>query len=223
MEGQPFLSRATRPRTDPSSSQPLVSSRRRALQRLRSAVDQGQAGPVLITGEPGAGKTWLLRKLVESLPTGLRSANVDLASAMDAVEFLRLIGYSLGVTIPNRLGQARLSLQSALQDESTDGRSWLLIVDEAHRGSAEAWDEIHAIRNQLGLKTGFKALVVLGQTELWRTMANRRFHGFATSIQANLHLMPLDLDEARELLSVSLRGRIGRGATPGRAASRCAW
>ncbi len=121
MEGQPFLSRATRPRTDPSSSQPLVSSRRRALQRLRAAVNQGQAGPVLITGEPGAGKTWLLRKMVESLPTGWRSANVDLASAMDAVEFLRLIGHSLGVTIPNRLGQARLSLQSTLQDESTDG------------------------------------------------------------------------------------------------------
>ena len=209
MEGQPFLSRATRPRTDPSSSQPLVSSRRHALQRLRAAANQGQAGPVVVTGEPGAGKTWLLRKMVESLPAGWRSANVDLASAMDAVEFLRLIGHSLGVTIPNPLGQARLSLQSTLQDEATDGRSWLLIIDEAHRGSAEIWDEIHAIRNQLGLKTGFAALFVLGQTELWRNMANRRFNGFATSIQADLHLMPLDLDEARELLSFSLRGRIG--------------
>jgi len=171
---------------------------------LRAAVDNGQAGPVLITGEPGAGKTWLTRRLVENLPSGWRSVNVDLASAMDALEFLRLIGHSLGLTIPNRLGAARLRLQSTLQDEATDGRSWLLVVDEAHRGSAEVWDEIQAIRNQLGLRTGFAALFVLGPTELARALSTRRFTGFATSLYAKLHLMPLDLDEARELLTFCL-------------------
>ena len=166
MEGQQGLDRSTRQRTDPRSSQPVVSSRRRALQRLRAAVENGPAGPVLITGEPGAGKTWLLRRLVEGLPSGWRPVNVDLASAMDSIEFLRLIGHSLGVSMPNHLGEARLLLQSTLQDEATDGRSWLLVVDEAHRGSAEVWDEIQAIRNQLGRNTGFAALFVLPKSLL---------------------------------------------------------
>ena len=163
----------------------------------------------MITGEPGAGKTWLLRKLVEGLPSGWRSVHVDVALAMDAIEFLRLMGHSLGVSMPNHLGEARLLLQSTLQDEATDGRSWLLVVDEAHRGSAQVWDEIHAIRNQLGLKTGFAALFVLGQTELARALSTRRFTGFATSLQAKLHLMPIDLDDARELLSFRLRDGTG--------------
>jgi type II secretory pathway predicted ATPase ExeA len=201
MEGQRHLDRATTLGTDSSKSERVVSSRLRTLQRLRAAVANGQAGPVLITGEPGAGKTWLWRRLVEDLPVGWRSANVDLASAMDAIEFLRLIGHSLGVTIPDRLGGARLLLQSTLEDESTDGRRWLLAVDEAHRGSAEVWDEIQALRNQLGLTTGFAALCILGQTELTRELSTRRLTPVATGLSAKFHLMPLDLDEARELLA----------------------
>jgi hypothetical protein len=100
-------------------------------------------------------------------------------------------------------------LQSTLHDEATDGRSWLLVVDEAHRGSVQVWDEIHSFRNQFGLKTGFAGLFVLGQTELARALATRRFSGFATSLQATLHLLPIDLDEARELLSFELRDEIG--------------
>jgi type II secretory pathway predicted ATPase ExeA len=207
MDGQQGLDRATRPRTESESSNShrVVSSRRCALERLRIAVECGISGPVLVTGEPGAGKTWLIRRLAEALPSGWRSASVDLASAMDALDFLRLIGHSLGASIPNRLGEARLMLQSTLQDESADGRSWLLIVDEAHRGTAEVWDEIHAIRNQLGQPNGFAAVILLGHTELRRALATRRYSGLATTLQAKLHLMPIDVDEARELLSDLLR------------------
>src|SRR5262249_28103966 len=84
----------------------IVSSRRRALERLRSAIRDGQAGPILITGEPGAGKTWLAHRLAEELPCGWYSAFVDLASEINALEFLRLMGHRLGVTVPNRLGAA---------------------------------------------------------------------------------------------------------------------
>jgi general secretion pathway protein A len=208
MDGQHCLDKAISQRTDSLMSPRVVSSRRRVLQRLRAGVDNGLAGPVLITGEPGAGKTWLTCRLLEDLPSDWRSVNVDVASAMDALEFLRLIGHSLGLTVPNRLGAARLRLQATLEDEATDGRSWLLVVDEAHRGSAEVWDEIQAIRNQLGQRTGFGALIVLGQTELARALSTRRFTSFATSLTAILHLMPLDLDEARELLSFRFRDAI---------------
>jgi general secretion pathway protein A len=154
----------------------------------------------LITGEPGAGKTWQARRLAAVLPDGWQTAFVDLATGMNGLDFLQWIGHALGISVPNRLGAARLSVHGALTDESNDGRRWLLVVDEAHRGNSSVWDEIQAIINQLGRRGGFAALVVLGQTELARALSTRSLSGFASHISLHLHLMPLDLDEARDLL-----------------------
>ena len=113
-----------------------VSSRRRALDRLRGAFRGGPIGPVLITGEPGAGKTWLVRRLVEGLPAGWRAAAVELSTALDGLELLRLVGDGLGLAMPDRLGAARLTLGAGLRDAHADGRNWLLIVDEVQRAGS---------------------------------------------------------------------------------------
>src|SRR5262249_36667918 len=129
--------------------------------------------------------------------------SIDLANSLGGIEFLRLIGHALGVSESNRLGAARLTVQGVLEDESKDGRRWLLVVDEAHRGSSEVWDEIHALINQLGRPDGFAALLLLGPTEMARSLSSRRFSALAARLSLHLHLMPLDLDEARELLGFS--------------------
>jgi general secretion pathway protein A len=49
-------------------------------------------------------------------------------------------------------------------------------------------------------------VLVLGETELIRALTTRGFGGFTSSLSAHLHLMPLDLDEARELLGITGRG-----------------
>ena len=74
------------------------------------------------------------------------------------------------------------------------------MVDDAERGSTAVWDEVQSIVHQLGRPGGFSALLVLGQTELLRDLAGRRKSGFAASVVLHVHLVPLDLDEARELL-----------------------
>src|SRR5262249_7715916 len=99
-----------------------VSSRRGALATLRQAVLAGGAGPVLITGEPGSGKSWLWRRLLAELPGPWRSICVDMSRALDALEFLRLIAAGLDLAIPDRLGAARLALAKAIREESADGR-----------------------------------------------------------------------------------------------------
>ena len=106
----------------------------------------------------------------------------------------------LGVAGGGGLADARLRLRAALADDAADGRRWLLVVDEAQRGSSAVWDEVQSIVHQLGRPGGFAALLVLGQTELLRDLAGRRRSGFASSVVLHVHLVPLDLDEARELL-----------------------
>src|SRR5690348_11356044 len=97
-------------RLPPDGGRGAVSSRRRALEQLRAANEGSPSGPVLITGEPGAGKTWLARRFAEGLPAGRRSVEVEITSALDGLEMLRLVGDGLGLEMPDRLGAARLML-----------------------------------------------------------------------------------------------------------------
>ncbi len=177
-----------------------VSSRRRALERLRVAVGDGRKGPVLITGEAGAGKTWLVERLAERLPAGWRALTIELTSALDSLEFLRLVADSLGLPMTDKVGTARLRIRAALEDDSADDRNWLLIIDEAHLGSPSAWEELQILAGSLGRPGGFAAMSILGRTELAREMATRRMDAWANRLGLHIHLMPMDLDEARELL-----------------------
>jgi type II secretory pathway predicted ATPase ExeA len=180
-----------------------VRSRRRALDRLRAAIPGGLGGPVLITGEPGSGKTWLVRRFVEGLPTGWQAAEVEMTSTLSGVEMLRLVGDDLGLEMPRRLGAARLSLGAGLRDASADGRSRLLVIDEAQRATADAWEEIQVLSNQLGRRGGFAAMILLGRTELARELASQHRHGWANRLGLHIHLPPLDLDEARALVRLA--------------------
>ncbi len=207
---QPDRGHANPPRRrGPGNSTPCaVSSRRRALEQLQAAVDDRMNRPLLLTGEPGAGKSWLAGRLVDSLPTGWRALSVELTSTLDALEFLRLVADALGLPMTERVGVARLRIRAALEDDARDGRNWLLIVDEVHRGSSVVWEEIDSLAGSLGRVGGFSALLLLARPEFVREMTPRRLEGRAVRSSLHLHLMPLDLDEARELLGV--QGRLGK-------------
>ena len=123
-----------------------------------------------------------------------------MTSALDGLEMLRLLGDDLGLEMPDRLGAARLRLAAGLRDATADGRGWLLVVDEVQRATAEAWEEIQALSNQLGRTGGFAAMILLGRTELARELSTPTAGRLVHRLGLHIHLPPLDLDEARELL-----------------------
>jgi type II secretory pathway predicted ATPase ExeA len=176
-----------------------VFSRRAALETIQGVVRTSGSGPVLLTGEPGAGKTWLWHRMVQDLPAPWRWACVDVSPALDAVEFLRLIGHGLGIEVPDRLGAARVSLATALLDEANDGRLWLLVVENAQHASDEVWNEIRALANLMDRREGCAALLIVGLTELVRQFGSRRLNALAARLWAHVHLLPLELEETLEL------------------------
>jgi type II secretory pathway predicted ATPase ExeA len=180
----------------------MVSSRLRAFEHLFGLIRGEQAGPALVTGEPGSGKTWLARRLVEALPANWQAVFVDVSSAMNELDFLRVAGHGMGVKTPSRVGGARLRLHTVLRDELRDGRRWLLIVDEAHHSAPGVWEAVAHLANELGRAGGFSALLLLAETELARKLSMRPLLGLGTKLGGHVHLMPIDVDEARELLGL---------------------
>ncbi len=97
-----------------------------------------------------------------------------------------------------------------MADEFTDGRRWLLVINEAHRGRSAVWDEVQAIANQLGTAAGVCRAFRRGRQPICRDRSSgaRSSIGLAAQISSHIHLKPIDLDEARELLEAA--GTIGR-------------
>ena len=174
----------------------LLPSRRQALHTLRSAVLVKGNGPILLTGEPGTGKSWLYRRLIDELPASWRAISVGMSEALDTLDFLRLVGHGLGVHVAKRVGSARLALSSALLDESASGRSWLLVIENAQDASAQVWSEVLALVHDMEAARGFDAMLLVGPTELARKLSTRPFASLASRLGAHAHLLPLDLDEA---------------------------
>ncbi len=189
----------------PRSHDQAVASRRAALESLRStAVETDDSGLILITGESGAGKSWLWRELAGEMPHTWRFAAVEVAPALEPIDFLSLIADRLGLEPEGRVGAIRLAVARALQDEAADGRSWVLVVENAHHASAAVWTEIETLCDGPRRPQSFATTLLVGQTELARRFDSRHLQSMATRLTKHIHLLPLDVDEAVQLAALRL-------------------
>jgi type II secretory pathway predicted ATPase ExeA len=194
----------------PSSGDFVLPSRCGAIERLRAALWSAQ-GPALVTGEPGAGKTWLWHRLQSEMATPWRWVCVDQTPATDATEFFRLIGYGLGLTAPSGLGESRRELSDFLRERTADGERWILVVEEAQNLSISVSEEVRVLANRLGRPAGFSGLILVGQTALSRRLTTRPLAPLAARLAAQVHLRPIDLEEASALLGRLRGGRSWEG------------
>ena len=131
-----------------------------------------------------------------------------MSEALDALEFLRLIGHGLGINAADRLGAARLDLARALQDDSSDGRSWLLVVENAQSTPAQVWNEIQAMVHAMEASAGLRRAAPGGSDQ-----AGTPARHPVAELPGDTHrermsiLLSLDLDESLEL--VQARGGFG--------------
>jgi len=182
----------------------LLPSRGPALELCRASIG---AGPILVTGDAGVGKTWLWRRLAAESPGSCRWLGVDLTPADGPADLYRLIGRELGLTEPGASGAGRVEIADYLAERRVDGDRRALVVEEAHNVSPAVWEEVRVLANRLDRADGFAALLLVGQTALARRFSARPLASIEARLAARVHLGPIDADEALVLLAHLRPGR----------------
>lgn len=165
----------------------------------------GDAKVVLLTGEVGAGKTTVCRRLVAELPGHVKCAMLfnPGATADDLLAGICLqLGLDAGRWAPEDvrdqhgdrdMREARILRHVA--DRCADAQATLLIVDEAQGLGAEAFATLQRLsRRDVEGQDGLR-LVLVGQPELNELLALPENAAFDRSISMRYHLGPLGRED----------------------------
>ena len=170
---------------------------RRAMAYLEYGLHQNE-GFIVITGEIGAGKTLLVRSLLEKLdPKKIVAANL-VSTQIDASDILRLVAAAFGIPSKHLTkSDLLLAIEAFLVSTTAAGKRALLIIDEAQNLTPQAVEELRMLSNfQLEDHALLQSFLV-GQPEFRTIMQSPEMVQLRQRVIASYHLGPLDLLETQ--------------------------
>ena len=170
---------------------------RRAMAYLEYGLHQNE-GFIVVTGEVGAGKTTIVRSLLDKLDPQQVVAGNLVSTQLDAEDTLRLVASSFGLRTKDiEKSDLLLALEAFLASVCQQGKRALLIVDEAQNLTPRAVEELRMLSNfQIETHAMLQSFLV-GQPEFRRTMQSPHMLQLRQRVIAACHIGPMDLDETR--------------------------
>jgi len=162
------------------------------------------AGFTVITGEIGAGKTTLIRRLLQRLDS---SINVGLITTTPRgrKELLQWIMMSLDIPFDEKYSKLLFKFQQYLQLQHSEGRRTLVIVDEAQNLDPDALESLRMLSNINADKEQYLQLILVGQPQLKTLLCSPELVQFAQRISSDFHLKPLSITEVPEYIDYRLK------------------
>ena len=168
---------------------------------------QSRKGFIVLTGEVGTGKTTML----ECLRDYLEQAGVEFAfvfnSRITSDQFFEMIAYDLDLRCQrNSKTEVLFALNQLLIQQANDGRTSVLIVDEAHNLEWDVLEEIRLLGNLENPRIGKLLQIILsGQPELDRKLDAPNLRQLKQRIVLRCSLQPLTLKESTEYIDSRLK------------------
>jgi general secretion pathway protein A len=178
---------------------------RRAKAYLEYGVLRNE-GFIIITGEVGAGKTTIVRSLLDSLDSDKVVAGNLVTTQLDAEDTLRMVGAAFGVwTKDNSKADILMALEAFFVSQTSLGKRCLLIIDEAQNLTPRAVEELRMLSNfQFGKQSLLQSFLI-GQPEFRDILQNPNMQQLRQRVIAACHIGPMDIEETQGYIEHRLK------------------
>ena len=164
-----------------------------------------QKGVMALIGDVGTGKTTLCWALMRELPEHVQSALVLNPHLSDS-ELLAAILHDLGVEHGGATkGELMAALHNFLLGAGGEGKTVVVILDEAQRMSVRALEQIRILSNLETPKRKLLQIVLVGQPELEEKLKRRELRQVDQRIGIRCSLRPLSKRETFRYIEHRLR------------------
>ena len=167
---------------------------------------------VVLVGDPGVGKTCVLRALRLRLPeAGFRLTYCHNAT-LGRRDFYRHLCLALGLTPSATAAALFYAISTHVQDLGRDKIHPVFLLDEAQLLHQDTLDHLHILLNYAWDSRALLSLILVGLPELQDRLALRRNRSLYSRIHHRFQIGPVTLDDTAAYLALRLKQA---GAEPG--------
>lgn len=181
----------------------LPSSKAALVDELIEAVEERAS--VLLTGDPGTGKTCVLRALRHRLPKeGFRLTYCHNAT-LGRRDFYRQLCFALGLAPSATAAAVFFAVSKHVEDLGKERVHPVFLLDEAHLLHQDTLDHLHILLNYEWDKRALLSLVLVGLPEMEDRIARRRNRSLHSRLARRLRIDPLVPEDTAEYVAHRLK------------------
>ncbi len=185
----------------PPSKEPLVDA-------LESAVRARTS--VLLVGEPGVGKTCVLRALRHRLSNTDFQLTYCHNATLGRRDFYRQLCSGLGLTPKATAAALFYAVSAHVEELAREGAHPVFILDEAHLMHQSTLDHLHILLNYNWDSRALLSIVLVGLPELADRLQLRHNRSLISRLALRRHIGPLSPEDTADYLHFRIRSAGGQ-------------
>ena len=160
---------------------------------------------VLLTGDPGVGKTCVLRALKTRLPEAGYRLTYCHNATLGRRDFYRQLCHALGLTPSATAASLFYAISTHVQDLGKDRIHPVFLLDEAHLLHQDTLDHLHILLNYNWDSRALLSLLLVGLPELQDRLALRRHRSLYSRVHHRFTVGPLTVIDTAAYVAQRLK------------------